>query len=98
MKKPAARLKANTVSASDTFCEMHSRRRRPPRETRYIEPFLLIGGSGSRGRRLGSPRAPRTSTSSNRSEGATTAAGKPFCAVPKAAREVPATPAVWFCM
>src|SRR5437870_7439101 len=56
-----------------------------------------MGGGGRSGKRRGSPRAPRTSTSSNNSEGAATALGKPFCAEPNAARAVPLNPAAWFC-
>ena len=60
--------------------------------------FAVIGGSGSIGSRFGSPRAPRTSISSNSSEGATTDVGSPFCAVPKAPSAVPEIPAIWLCM
>src|ERR1700687_17867 len=55
------------------------------------------GGAGSSGNRLGSPRAPRTSSSSNTSDGATTDAGKPFCAEPNAPTDVPAQPLLWLC-
>src|SRR5271169_6121839 len=61
----------------------------------YFPPLAVIGGSGRIGSRFGSPRAPRTSTSSNRSEGTTTAAGRPLCALPKAPSAVPAMPLIW---
>jgi hypothetical protein len=64
----------------------------------YLEFLGVIGGSGKTGRRFGSPRAPRTSTSSKRSEGATTAAGRPLCALPKAPSAVPAMPFTWLCI
>jgi len=63
----------------------------------YLRTAAVIGGSGSNGKRLASPRAPRISTSSKSSEGATTDAGNPFCTFPNAPSAVPATPFVWFC-
>jgi hypothetical protein len=57
------------------------------------------GGGASRGRRRGSPWKPRISTSSSRSEGATTVLGRPPCAAePKAPSAVPARPSCEFCM
>jgi hypothetical protein len=64
----------------------------------YLPALGVIGGSGKIGRRFGSPRAPRISTSSKRSEGATTAAGRPLCALPNAPSAVPAMPVTWLCM
>ena len=60
--------------------------------------FPLIAGAGKSGGRFGSPRAPRTSSSSNSSDGATTEVGRPFCADPKAPSAVPANPATCVCM
>src|SRR6266704_3377892 len=66
------------------------KRRKVTKWTGYFD--AVIGAGGSSGSRLASPRSPRTSTSSKRSEGATTDAGKPTCADPKALRAVPAKP------
>lgn len=60
--------------------------------------FAVIAGAGNSGGRFGSPRAPRTSNSSNSNDGATTDAGKPFCAEPNAPSAVPANPATCVCM
>ena len=60
--------------------------------------FPLIAGAGKSGGRFGSPRAPRTSSSSNSSDGATTEVGRPFCAEPNAPSAVPANPATCVCM
>ena len=60
--------------------------------------FPLITGAGKSGGRFGSPRAPRTSSSSNSSDGATIEAGRPFCAEPNAPSAVPANTATWLCM
>jgi len=68
-------------------------------ENRHEAYFnAVIGGGATSGKRLGSPRAPRTSTSSKSSEGATIDAGNPFCAEPKAPRAVPANPFIWLCI
>ena len=64
----------------------------------YFPALGVIGGSGKMGRRFGSPRAPRTSTSSKSREGATTAAGRPLCALPNAPSAVPAMPFTWLCI
>src|SRR5262249_32559347 len=52
----------------------------------------VSGGAGIKGSRFGSPRAPRTSNSSNNKEGATTEAGRPPFADPTAPRAVPEKP------
>lgn len=61
-------------------------------ESFVVQLPAVSGGAGRSGSRLGSPRAPRTSTSSNSSEGAIMEAGNPLCADPKAPRAVPANP------
>src|SRR6266849_1098560 len=84
------------VACGDSLCELRREALAlgTARLSRQLYFAALRGGADKSGNRFGSPRAPRTSNSSNSSEGATTEAGNPPWAAPNAPSAVPEKPAI----